>query len=337
MGGPSITFAWESRSIMRAFLLRRLLQNAILLLFISVIVYGILYLVPGGPFDQLNFGATSATAAAAQVKRLNELLGLDRPLYERYWTWLTKALVGDWGMSWTVAFGQPVGRLIESRLGNTLLLMGLSAVFSLAIALPIGIISAVRPYSIWDYLITAFSFFGLSMPTFWFGVMMLIIFSVVLGWLPAGGAITPGKANDIVDRIRHLIMPVVVLSLVQVAGQSRFIRSSMLEVLKQDYIRTARAKGVPWARVVLTHGLRNAILPVITLLGLEIPQLFGGAIITETIFTWPGMGRLFFEGISKNDWPLVQAITMLSAFLVVGGNLLADLAYAVVDPRIRYE
>ena len=322
---------------MRAFLLRRLLQNAILLLFISVIVYGILYLVPGGPFDQLNFGATSATAAAAQVKRLNELLGLDRPLYERYWTWLTKALVGDWGMSWTVAFGQPVGRLIESRLGNTLLLMGLSAVFSLAIALSIGIISAVRPYSIWDYLITAFSFFGLSMPTFWFGVMMLIIFSVVLGWLPAGGAITPGKANDIVDRIRHLIMPVVVLSLVQVAGQSRFIRSSMLEVLKQDYIRTARAKGVPWARVVLTHGLRNAILPVITLLGLEIPQLFGGAIITETIFTWPGMGRLFFEGISKNDWPLVQAITMLSAFLVVGGNLLADLAYAVVDPRIRYE
>ena len=322
---------------MRAFLLRRLLQNAILLLFISVIVYGILYLVPGGPFDQLNFGATSATAAAAQVKRLNELLGLDRPLYERYWTWLTKALGGDWGMSWTVAFGQPVGRLIESRLGNTLLLMGLSAVFSLAIALPIGIISAVRPYSIWDYLITAFSFFGLSMPTFWFGVMMLIIFSVVLGWLPAGGAITPGKANDIVDRIRHLIMPVVVLSLVQVAGQSRFIRSSMLEVLKQDYIRTARAKGVPWARVVLTHGLRNAILPVITLLGLEIPQLFGGAIITETIFTWPGMGRLFFEGISKNDWPLVQAITMLSAFLVVGGNLLADLAYAVVDPRIRYE
>jgi peptide/nickel transport system permease protein len=293
--------------------------------------------VPGGPFDQLNFGATSATAAAAQVKRLNELLGLDRPLYERYWTWLTKALVGDWGMSWTVAFGQPVGRLIESRLGNTLLLMGLSAVFSLAIALPIGIISAVRPYSVWDYLITAFSFFGLSMPTFWFGVMMLIIFSVVLGWLPAGGAITPGKANDIVDRILHLIMPVVVLSLVQVAGQSRFIRSSMLEVLKQDYIRTARAKGVPWARVVLTHGLRNAILPVITLLGLEIPQLFGGAIITETIFTWPGMGRLFFEGISKNDWPLVQAITMLSAFLVVGGNLLADLAYAVVDPRIRYE
>ncbi|MSQ43449.1 MAG: ABC transporter permease [Chloroflexi bacterium] len=321
---------------MRAFLLRRLLQNAILLLFISVIVYGILYLVPGGPFDQLNFGATSATAAAAQVKRLNELLGLDRPLYERYWNWLTKALVGDWGMSWTVAFGQPVGRLIQSRLGNTLLLMGLSAVFSLAIALPIGIISAVRPYSIWDYLITAFSFFGLSMPTFWFGVMMLIIFSVVLGWLPAGGAITPGKA-DLVDRIRHLIMPVAVLSLVQVAGQSRFIRSSMLEVLKQDYIRTARAKGVPWARVVMTHGLRNAILPVITLLGLEVPQLFGGAIITETIFTWPGMGRLFFEGISKNDWPLVQAITMVSAFLVVGGNLLADLAYAVVDPRIRYE
>jgi len=175
------------------------------------------------------------------------------------------------------------------------------------------------------------------MPTFWFGVMMLIVFSVTLGWLPAGGAITPGKADDIVDRIRHLVLPVLVLSLVQVAGQSRFIRSSMLETLKQDFVRTARAKGVPWFRVVMTHALRNAILPVITLLGLEVPQLFGGAIITETIFTWPGMGRLFFEGISKNDWPLVQAITMMSAFLVVAGNLLADLCYAAVDPRIRYE
>jgi peptide/nickel transport system permease protein len=322
---------------MRTFLIRRLFQNAILLLIISVIVYGILYLVPGGPFDQLNFGAVSAAAAAAQVKRLNELLGLDKPLHERYLTWLGRALTGDWGMSWTVAFGQPVARLVESRLGNTLLLMGLSAVFSFLIAMPIGIISAVRPYSVWDYLITGFSFFGLSMPTFWFGVMMLIVFSVTLGWLPAGGAITPGKADDIVDRIRHLVLPVLVLSLVQVAGQSRFIRSSMLETLKQDFVRTARAKGVPWFRVVMTHALRNAILPVITLLGLEIPQLFGGAIITETIFTWPGMGRLFFEGISKNDWPLVQAITMMSAFLVVAGNLLADLCYAAVDPRIRYE
>jgi peptide/nickel transport system permease protein len=322
---------------MRTFLIRRLFQNAILLLIISVIVYGILYLVPGGPFDQLNFGAVSASAAAAQVKRLNELLGLDKPLHERYLTWLGRALTGDWGMSWTVAFGQPVARLVESRLGNTLLLMGLSAIFSLLIAMPIGIISAVRPYSVWDYVITGFSFFGLSMPTFWFGVMMLIIFSVTLGWFPAGGAITPGKGDDIVDRIRHLVLPVIVLSLVQVAGQSRFIRSSMLETLKQDFVRTARAKGVPWFRVVMTHALRNAILPVITLLGLEIPQLFGGAIITETIFTWPGMGRLFFEGISKNDWPLVQAITMMSAFLVVAGNLLADLCYAAVDPRIRYE
>ena len=322
---------------MRTFLIRRLVQNILLLLIISVIVYGILYLVPGGPFDQLNFGAVSAAAAAAQVKRLNELLGLDKPLHERYLSWLGRALTGDWGMSWTVAFGQPVSRLIESRLGNTLLLMGLSAVFSFLIAMPIGILSAVRPYSVWDYVITGFSFFGLSMPTFWFGVMMLIVFSVTLGWFPAGGAITPGKANDLGDRVRHLVLPVLVPSLVQVAGQSRFIRSSMLETLKQDFVRTARAKGVPWFRVVMTHALRNAILPVITLLGLEVPQLFGGAIITETIFTWPGMGRLFFEGISKNDWPLVQAITMMSAFLVVAGNLLADLCYAAVDPRIRYE
>ena len=186
---------------MRTFLIRRLVQNILLLLIISVIVYGILYLVPGGPFDQLNFGAVSAAAAAAQVKRLNELLGLDKPLHERYLSWLGRALTGDWGMSWTVAFGQPVSRLIESRLGNTLLLMGLSAVFSFLIAMPIGILSAVRPYSVWDYVITGFSFFGLSMPTFWFGVMMLIVFSVTLGWFPAGGAITPGKANDLGDRV----------------------------------------------------------------------------------------------------------------------------------------
>jgi peptide/nickel transport system permease protein len=322
---------------MRAFLLRRLVQNAILLLLISALVYFILYLVPGGPFDQLRAGASDAAAQEAQIRRLNQLLGLDRPLHERYVRWLGNAIRGDFGSSWSVAFGQPVGRLIESRLAYTLLLMGLAALISFVIAVPIGIISAVKQYSILDYFITGFSFFGLSMPTFWFGVMLLILFSVVWPVLPAGGGSTAGREGDWLDRARYLILPVLVLALVQVASWSRFMRSSMLETLRQDYMRTARAKGLPFRGTILKHGLRNAILPLVTLLGLEIPQLFGGAIITETIFSWPGMGRLFFQGVSQNDWPLVQAITMLSALLVVLGNLLSDVLYAWIDPRIRYD
>lgn len=322
---------------MRAFLARRLVQNAFLLLFISLLVYFILYLVPGGPFDQLRVGAQDAASQEAQIKRLNQLLGLDLPFHERYIRWLRNALHGDFGTSWSVAFGVPVWEIIKSRLGNTLMLMGLAALFSLLIALPIGVLSAVKQYSILDYLITGFSFFGLSMPTFWFGVMMLIVFTVALPLFPPGGAMTRGKEADLLDRARYLVLPVTVLSLVQVAGWSRFVRSSMLEVLRQDYMRTARAKGVPFWQVVNKHGLRNAILPVITLLGLEVPQLFGGAIITETIFTWPGMGRLFFDGISRSDWPVVQAITIFSALLVVAGNLFADVLYAIIDPRIRLD
>src|SRR5687767_1836955 len=323
---------------MRTYLIRRLVQNAILLLFISALVYFILYLVPGGPFDNLRQGPVdSAAATEAQIKRLEQLLGLDKPFHERYFHWLRNVARGDWGMSWTVAFGQPVWRTIEARLGNTLLLMGASALLSLVIALPIGIYSAVRQYSVWDYIITAFSFFGLSLPTFWFGVMLLIAFAVVFPIFPAGGAANIGQNTSIWERLRYLALPCTVLTLTQVAGWSRFIRSSMLEVLRQDYMRTARAKGVPFWDVVNKHGLRNAILPVITLLGLEIPQLFGGAIITEAIFTWPGMGRLFIQGIAASDWPLVQAITMISAILVVGGNLLADVLYAIIDPRIRLD
>jgi peptide/nickel transport system permease protein len=323
---------------MRAFLIRRLFQNAVLLLFISALVFFILHLVPGGPFDQLRLDPSgSAAAQEAQIKRLNQLIGLDKPLHERYITWLRNFVRGDWGTSWAVAFGQPVWKIVEARMGNTFLLMGLAALVSLLIALPIGIISAVKQYSVWDYVITGFSFFGLSMPTFWFGVMMLIVFSVVWPLFPAGGAQNIGRDTTLLERMRYLALPVAVLSLTQVAGWSRFIRSSMLEVLRQDYMRTARAKGASRWRVILKHGLRNAILPVITLIGLEIPQLFGGAIITESIFSWPGMGRLFFQGINASDWPLVQAIVMISAALVVLGNLFADICYALVDPRIRYE
>ena len=323
---------------MGKYLIGRITHSGVLLLFTSALVYFILYLVPGGPFDQLRTSAAgSAAAQEAQIKRLNQLLGLDRPWHERYGRWLSKAVRGDFGTSWSVALGQPVGALIRGRLANTFLLMGVSALISLLLAIPIGVYSAVKQYSPGDYVLTAFSYFGISMPTFWFGVMMLIVFAVVIPIFPAGGASTLGREGDLLDRARYLVMPATVLSLFQVAGISRFVRSSMLEVLRQDYMRTARAKGVAWHRVVLKHGLPNAMLPVITLLGLEIPQLFGGAIITETIFAWPGIGRLFLSAIESSDWPLVQAITMISALLVVAGNLCADLCYAWIDPRITYD
>jgi peptide/nickel transport system permease protein len=315
------------------YLVRRLIQTAILLVLISMLVFGILQLVPGGPFDAL---LADPNVSQNDIDRLNKLIGLDRPLPERYAQWLIRAVRLDWGESWQVAFGQPVGRIISDRLPQTLLLMGVSTSLSVLIALPIGIYSALRKYSRLDYLVTSLSFFGVSMPTFWFGLMLMVIFAVDLHWLPTSGVSTPGLENDPIDRLKHLILPVTVLSLFNVAQWSRFMRASMLEVLGLEYLRTARAKGLGEAAVVLRHGLRNALIPVITILGIDIPVLFSGAVITETIFAWPGMGRLLRDGIFANDWPVVTAVIMITAFLVTLGNLLADILYGVVDPRIRY-
>ncbi len=305
-----------------------------MLLLISMLVFGILQLVPGGPLDQLAFSNPRMTPE--QLHNLEKLLGLDKPPQERYFAWLFALLHGDFGSSWNVYIGRPVLTAILERLPLSLLLLGSSILLSLLIAIPIGILSAVRQYSRLDYSVTALSYFGLSMPTFWFGLMMILIFSVELHWLPTSGVTTPITGGDFIDRIRHLIMPVLVLSLVNIAGWSRYIRSSMLEILKQDYIRTARAKGLIERFVVMKHALRNGLIPLITLVGIDIPVLFSGAVVTETIFSWPGMGRLFFDALSQTDWPIVQGILLISAFLVLFGNLFADVMYAVVDPRIRY-
>jgi peptide/nickel transport system permease protein len=315
------------------FLLRRVIQMAFLLLLISMLVFGILQLVPGGPFDQL---LADPLVSPADVERLNKLIGLDKPLPQRYAEWVTRAIRLDWGESWRVAFGQPVGKVIVERLPQTVQLMSISILLSMLIALPIGIYSAIRQYSAIDYLATGLSFLGISMPVFWFALMLMIIFAVQLRWLPTSGISTPGFERDPVDRVKHLIMPVVVLSLLFIAQWSRFMRASMLEILSLDYLRTARAKGLTEGLVISRHALRNALIPVITILGLDVPLLFSGAIITETIFSWPGMGRLLFDAVFGNDWPVVTAVIMLTAFLVLVGNLLADVLYAVVDPRIRY-
>jgi peptide/nickel transport system permease protein len=215
-----------------------------------------------------------------------------------------------------------------------------SVLVSLIIAFPIGVLSAIRQYSKLDYAVTMFSFFGLSMPVFWFGLMLIILFAVNfkawgLPYLPTGGLSDPGMEGDIGNRIWHLILPVTVLSIVSVAGWSRYIRSSMLEVLRQDYVRTAWAKGLQQRVVILKHALRNALIPLITIVGLTLPGLFGGAVITETVFAYPGMGRLYLSALNY-DWSLVMGILVISTVLVVVSNMLADVLYAVADPRIRY-
>ena len=319
---------------MYTFLLRRVAQMAILMVAISALIFFIISFVPGGPFDALIFGTGGVTAA--QIERLNEMIGLNRPWHERYLLWLVKVVQGDWGTSWGVALRQPVAQIILDRLGATFLLMGASTVLAVALAIPLGIYSAVRQYSVWDYLVTALSYFGLAMPTFWFGIMMMIIFSVELRWLPTSGMYTPGEDRGLLDLAKHMIMPVLVLSLVEVAVVSRFMRSAMLDVLSQDFLRTARAKGLRETTVVMRHGIRNALIPVITIIGLRIPVLFAGAVVTEFIFSWPGMGQILIQGVFASDWPIVQAILVITAFLVILSNLAADLLYAVVDPRIRY-
>lgn len=261
----------------------------------------------------------------------------------------------DWGFSWSVARGQPVSKLIVSRLGNTIILMLTSTVLSLLVAIPVGIFSAVKQYSKLDYIVTTFTFFGTAMPVFWFGLMMILLFSIKfrewgIPYLPAGSVYSvrtppPGSLlavwkiapKSFGDLVVHLFMPTMVLSLLYMAGWSRFMRSSMLEVLRQDYVRTARAKGLGERMVIVKHAMRNALIPIVTIVVLQIPGLFGGAIITETIFSWTGMGRLYYDALGGDDWPVVMILLFIDAILVVISTLIGDVLYTIVDPRIRYD
>jgi peptide/nickel transport system permease protein len=261
----------------------------------------------------------------------------------------------DFGWSWKLAIGQPVTALIRSRLANTLILMVTATVISLVIAIPIGIYSGVHQYSTLDYAMTTFAFFGSAMPVFWFGLMLILVFSYGfkqwgLPALPTGGVTLMREAQpgtlaallnvskgSLVDRFMHIILPVMMLSLLYMAGWSRYMRSSMLEVLRQDYVRTARAKGLVENVVIIKHALRNALIPIITIVVFQLPGIFGGAILTETVFSYPGIGRLYFEALGQSDWPVVMAILFIQAILVVVATLLGDILYTVVDPRIRFK
>ncbi|MFZ1428235.1 MAG: ABC transporter permease [Geminicoccaceae bacterium] len=316
---------------MLTYLLGRIGQNLILMVLVSIIGFAVLHLAPGGPLAQF---ALVPGMSQADIARIAAQMGLDRPLPVQYWDWFTHLLRGDWGRSYRDT--QPVLSVIGSHLFATLELMLTATLIAVVLGLWIGVMGAIRRYSAFDYLATIGAMVALSIPTFWFGLVVIYVFSVKLGWVPSGNMYTIGDAS-LLDFLHHLIAPSIVLALVEVAVWSRYMRASMLDVINQDFIRTARAKGLPERVVLLHHAVRNALIPMITLAGMQLPTLLGGALVTETIFTWPGMGRLFLDSLGYRDYPVVMGILMFSALLVLAGNLLADLLCAVADPRIRLD
>ncbi|WP_018467453.1 ABC transporter permease [Calidithermus timidus] len=335
---------------MFAYTVRRLLQMVPLLFAASVVIYALLALQPGDPLDQLRQANPRITAE--QLEALKRAYGLDQPIYVRYFKWLGRALQGDLGLSRD--YGISAAQFIfQQRLPYTLLLSGLALLISLAVAIPVGIFSAVRQYSTADYAITTLAFMGYSMPVFFLGILLLFLFTV---WIPDHLAFFPrfpigGVPNLLWSDVRsgnvgflaflgqwawHLVLPVLALSVIQMATYTRFMRASLLEVLNQDFVRTARAKGLAERKVLYKHALRNALIPIVTVVGLAIPGVLSGAVITETIFSWPGMGRAIFDSLVAKDYNVAMAALAFLAFLTALFNLITDLMYAVVDPRIRY-
>jgi peptide/nickel transport system permease protein len=316
---------------MARFLLHRLWQSLVVLAVMSFVIYGLMGLMPGDPIDLMISSNPHVTSEDAT--RLRSLYGLDKPIIERYGNWLKAALSGDLGYS--RAYARPVPEVLAPALANTLWLLGSTLALSILIALPVGILAAARPYSRFDYTVNLLAFAGISVPVFWLGLLLIMVFAVMLGVLPAGGTGAIGDAGWW-ERLRYLILPVVTLTLASVGGHTRYVRSAMIEVLRQDYIRVARAKGVGRRGVLFRHALRNALIPVVTVLALDFGFLFSGALVTETIFAYPGMGKMIFDAIMGNDFNLALVALLFATLLTLLGNLLADLAYAWLDPRISY-
>ena len=315
---------------MRRYVLRRVLQAVVVLVLVSAVGFSVLHLAPGGPAA---IYAMTPTMSAEDLDRLTHELGLDRPLPEQYARWAAGVLTGNWGRSYRD--GRLVWEVVVDRIPATMLLMVTAFSVALGLGLLTGVVSAVRQYSLMDHALTLGSMVALSIPTFWLGLMAIYVFAVRLAILPPGNMGTVGADFSLGDLVLHLMLPAATLGVVMVATWSRYTRASMLEVIREDYIRTAQAKGVAGGAVILKHALKNALIPLITLAGLQLPLVFSGALVTETVFTWPGMGRLFVDSIGYRDYPVLMGLLMLTALLVVIGNLLADLVYAAVDPRVR--
>ncbi|MCC8104860.1 MAG: ABC transporter permease [Clostridiales bacterium] len=315
---------------MGKYILKRILIAIPVLFGITLIDYAIMCLA-GSPLEMLQ--GPRVSEAAVEAKAI--ALGLDKPFYIQYFVWLGQILHGNLGYS--IKSYQSVSSMIASHLGPTLLLMGVSLIISLLFSIPAGIYSAVHQYSKGDYTVVTVSFLGSSIPGFFLSLLLVYIFTVKLGWLPSSGMTTLGTDGGAVDVIRHMVMPVIVLSFSMAGSTIRYIRSAVLEILQQDYLRTARAKGIGRFRVINKHALRNALLPIITVIGMEIPMLFGGSIIIEQVFSWPGLGLMTMSAISNRDYPVIMGVCLLSAVVVLVANLVTDILYALADPTIQLD
>jgi peptide/nickel transport system permease protein len=315
------------------YLIRRLLIAIPSLLGISVVLFTVLALAPGDPFEEL---ATNPAIPPEVRANLRASLGMDDPIHLRYVSWLTAMLRGEWGFSFVSR--SPVADLILQRLPTTLVVIGSSQLLALAIALPVGIYAATRPYSVFDQIANTLAFVGFSLPTFFTGLLFILLFSITLGWLPFvyRTDISASGWQWWWEHIRQSIMPVAVLGLFQGAAWTRYVRSAVLDVIRLDHVTTARAKGLPERRITMRHVVRNAMIPVVTLVALQMPAVFGGAIVTEQIFRVPGIGSLLIGAILANDTPVIMAVTFVFACLVVFFNLVADILYGWLDPRISY-
>lgn len=321
---------------MASYLIKRLLLMIPLVFGITLVTFTVIHLAPGNPVEVQTEMSLKVTAQAKE--NLKKLYGLDKPLYEQYGDWLARFVKLDFGTSFVD--GRSVIDKILERIPITLSINVLSLFFIILIAIPIGVLSATKQYSLFDKLSTVFVFIGFSTPTFWLALLLMILFGVNMGLLPISGIQSidvsdMGPFERLVDWIKHLILPVGISAFGGIAGLSRYSRSSMLEVIRQDYIKTARAKGLRESEVIFRHALRNALMPIVTILGLSIPGLIGGGVIFETIFAIPGMGQLFYASTMARDYPTIMGILVIGAILTLFGNLLADISYAVVDPRVR--
>lgn len=316
---------------MTRYFVRRLVVTLPTLLGVSIILFMVMHLAPGGPEAVLMGDDISPDVAA----RIRANLGLDQPLPVQYVKWIKAVLQGDLGNSFRT--GEPVTRLILERLPNTLFLTIAAFAFALIASIPIGVLSATKRGSLIDKAASIAAFLGVSFPTFWLGIVAILIFSQGLGWFPVSGIAAYGMERNLWNRLHHLVLPAATLGSVQMATYMRFTRSGMLEVLKQDYIRTARAKGLTNFRVVTVHALRNGLLTVVTIMGLSLPALIGGSVLTETIFAWPGLGRLAVNAVFQRDYPIIMGVNMVVALVTVMANLTVDMVYTLIDPRIAYD
>jgi len=315
---------------MLAYLVGRVTQGFFLLVLVSIFTFGLIQMAPGGPAILMdpNIGRELA-------EEMEKILGLDKPIHIQYIKWAGNLIRGDWGKSFTMA--QPVFDIVMGRLPATMILALASIAIAVCFGIPLGAMSAIKKDTSFDTIITVISFSGISIPSFWFGLMMILFFAVYLGLFPSSGMLTVGAELSIPDLLAHLIMPAFVLGTVNMAQIVRYTRSSVLSVLQEDYVRTAQAKGLAFHIVLFKHVLRNALLPIITVIGMLIPRVASGAAITETVFAWPGLGRLAVSAAFQRDYPVIMAVTLLVSFVVIVSTLITDAIYTIVDPRIKLE